>query len=67
MTLIKDLIEDYDGEFRLKAAKGLNLIAYRRHRIIDLKERANVIRTRINNLQAEIVEIGNMEVEDLEL
>jgi len=26
-----------------------------------------VIRTRINNLQAEIVGIGNMEVEDLEL
>ena len=67
MTLIKDLIEDYDGEFRLKAAKGLNLIAYRRHRIINLKERIDVMRTRIENLQAEILEIGNMEVEDLEL
>ena len=67
MTLIKDLTEDYDGEFRLKAAKGLNFIAYRRHRIINLRERIEVMRTRIEHLQAEILEIGNMEVEDLEL
>ena len=67
MTLIKDLTEDYDGEFRLKAAKGLNLIAYRRHRIINLRERIEAMRTRIKHLQAEILEIRNMEVEELEL
>jgi len=67
MTLIKDLTEDYDGEFRLKAAKGLYLIAYRRDRIINLRERIEAMRTRIEHLQAEILEIGNMEVEELEL
>ena len=67
MTLIKNLTEDYDGEFRLKAAKGVEMINYRRHRIINLRDRIEVMRTRIENLQAEIVEIGNMEVETLEL
>jgi len=67
MTLIKDLTENYDGKFRLKAAKGVEMINYRRHRIINLRERIEVMRTRIENLHAEIVEIGNMEVEDLEL
>jgi len=67
MTLIKNLTEDHDGEFRLKAAKGVEMINYRRHRIINLRDRIEVMRTRIENLQAEIVEIGNMEVETLEL
>jgi len=67
MTLIKDLTENFDGEFRLKAARGLEMISYRRGRIIGLRERIEVMRTRINNLQAEILEIGNMEVEDLKL
>jgi len=67
MTLIKDLTEDYDGEFRLKAAAGLEMINYRRHRIINLRERIVVMRTRIEHLQAQILEIGNMEVETLEL
>uniref|UniRef100_A0A6M3LEJ4 Uncharacterized protein n=1 Tax=viral metagenome TaxID=1070528 RepID=A0A6M3LEJ4_9ZZZZ len=67
MTLIKDLTENFDGEFKLKAARGLEMISYRRNRIIGLRERIEVMRTRINNLQAEILEIGNMDVDDLEL
>jgi len=67
MTLIKDLTKDYDGDFRLKAAKGLEMISYRRHRIVNLRERIEVMRTRIDNLQSQILEIGNIEVEDLEL
>ena len=67
MTLIKDLTEDYDGEFRVKAAKGLKMISNRKEKIADIRERIDVMRTRIDNLQAEILEILNIEVETLEL
>ena len=67
MTLIKDLTEDYDGEFRVKAAKGLKMISNRREKIDDIRERIDVMRTRIDNLQAEILEILDIEVETLEL
>jgi len=67
MTLIKDLTEDYDGEFRVRAAKGLKMIEHRRNRITNIRERIKAMRTRIEHLQAEILEIGNMEVEELEL
>ena len=67
MTLIKDLTEDYDGEFRMKAVKGLRMIDLRRDRIANIRERVQIHRDRIDRLQAEIEEIGNMDVEDLVL
>jgi hypothetical protein len=67
MTLIKDLTEDYDGEFWMKAVKGLRMIEYRRTRIANIRERVQIHRDRIDRLQAEIEEIGKMDVEDLVL
>ena len=67
MTLIKDLTEDYDGEFRLKAAKGREMIKARVARIANIQERIRVHRDRRDRLLAEIEEIGNMDVEDLVL
>lgn len=67
MTLIKDLTDDYEGEYRLKAVKGMRMIEKRRHRISEIRESIQVQRDRIDRLRAEIEEIGNIEVENLVL
>ncbi len=67
MTKIKGLTEDYEGEFRLKAAKGREMLRRRRERVLKLRDERAAIQNRIEIIQNEILTIGNMDVEELEL
>ena len=62
---IKDLTEDYQGEFRMKAAYGLQLMANCQKRIDDLTEDMARDEARINKLEDEMSDIGDREVEDV--
>lgn len=62
---IKDLTEDYESEFRMQACLGLQMISDRLAQINQLKAERKLKKTRIQYLEGEIENIGEMEVEDL--